>query len=40
MTELQQYQKRFNFSDLAVEDALSGKQRPKLDVYENQCSSF
>ena len=36
MTELQRYQKRFGFNDLAVEDALSGKQRPKLDVYENQ----
>jgi magnesium transporter len=36
MTELQKYQQRFNFSDLAVEDALSGRQRPKLDVYENQ----
>lgn len=33
--ELLNYQKRFGFNDLAVEDALSGKQRPKLDVYEN-----
>ena len=32
--ELTKYQQRFSFSDLAVEDALSLKQRPKLDVYE------
>ena len=35
ISELLNYQKRFSFNDLAVEDALSGKQRPKLDVYEN-----
>ena len=34
--ELLKYQERFAFNDLALEDALSGKQRPKLDVYENQ----
>ena len=34
--ELLEYQESFGFSDLAVEDALSEKQRPKLDVYENQ----
>jgi len=33
VNELLKYQKRFGFNDLAVEDALSGKQRPKLDVY-------
>ena len=33
VNELLKYQKQFGFNDLAVEDALSGKQRPKLDVY-------
>ena len=32
-TELTKYQRRFRLNDLAVEDALSGKQRPKLNIY-------
>jgi len=31
--ELAKYQRRFRLNDLAVEDALSGKQRPKLNIY-------
>ncbi len=34
VNELHRYQARFNFNDLAVEDALSGKQRPKIDIYK------
>jgi magnesium transporter len=32
--ELLKYQERFHFNDLAVEDALFGKQRPKIDTYK------
>lgn len=32
-SELQKYRHRFRLNDLAIEDALSGKQRPKLDIY-------
>ena len=34
VNELHRYQARFNFNDLAVEDALSVKQRPKIDIYK------
>lgn len=34
--EISPYGVRFGVSDLAIEDALSGRQRPKLDVYDNQ----
>ncbi len=33
LSELQLYQHRFHLNDLAVEDALSSSQRPKLDIY-------
>jgi magnesium transporter len=36
--ELAVFQQRFNLSPLAVEDALSGKQRPKLDTYPEHSS--
>ena len=35
--EIQPYAKRFNIAELAVEDALSGRQRPKLDLYEDHA---
>ncbi|MEI6199691.1 MAG: magnesium and cobalt transport protein CorA [Actinomycetota bacterium] len=31
--EIQEYQKKFSLHSLAVEDAVMGRQRPKLDVY-------
>lgn len=31
--ELQKYQRRFHLNLLAMEDAASGKQRPKLDIF-------
>ena len=34
--ELREIAMRFNFHELAVEDALHGGQRPKLDLYEDQ----
>ena len=34
--EIRQLAKRFSFHELAVEDALKGGQRPKLDLYEDQ----
>jgi magnesium transporter len=33
---IHQLAKRFHFHELAVEDALKGGQRPKLDLYEDQ----
>jgi len=33
VSELHRYQDRFQLNDLAVEDALFGKQRPKIDLY-------
>ena len=35
--EIQPYARRFKIDDLAVEDALSGRQRPKLDLYDDQA---
>lgn len=32
-TELQKYQRRFHLNNLAIEDAASGKQRSKLDIF-------
>ena len=32
VAELHRYQDRFRLNDLAVEDALYGKQRPKIDM--------
>ena len=31
--EIQDYQQKFSLHSLAVEDAVMGRQRPKLDVY-------
>ena len=36
--ELKIFQNRFHLSPLAVEDALSGKQRPKLDQYHEHST--
>jgi magnesium transporter len=33
LAEIQKYQQTFSLNELAVEDALQGRQRPKLDVY-------
>lgn len=37
LREIQPYARRFNIADLAVEDALSGRQRPKLDLYDDHA---
>lgn len=34
--QIREIAKRFQFHELAVEDALKGGQRPKLDLYEDQ----
>ena len=35
IAEIQEYQKVFSLHSLAVEDAVLGRQRPKLDQYQN-----
>lgn len=37
LREIQPYARRFKIDDLAVEDALSGRQRPKLDLYDDHA---
>ena len=34
LAEIQEYKNQFSLHSLAVEDAIFGRQRPKLDVYE------
>lgn len=38
--EIEQYQRQFGLTELAVEDAQHGKQRPKLDVYHDHAFIF